>query len=180
MRRGTVLSTGSGPKPGCDDERQQERGDRVNGSAASGRARARWLAVAALLLGLFLMHGSPASAATGCHGVMSGPSSAPMTQAESMAAPTAVSGHASHQLRWSQAGSTGMAHASGMGGELCLSNPARGGLQLHPPSVLQTALLIAAAVLLPASRLVGLAAPGLRAPPRRGRQLLHQACIART
>lgn len=41
--------------------------------ASGGRARARWLAACALLLGLFLMHGAPASAGTGCHATASGP-----------------------------------------------------------------------------------------------------------
>ncbi|MEU2686591.1 hypothetical protein ABZ654_22460 [Streptomyces hygroscopicus] len=42
----------------------------MSGGAAGRRGIARLVAVCAVLLGLFLMHGAPATAAEGCHGGM--------------------------------------------------------------------------------------------------------------
>ncbi|MGV9625726.1 hypothetical protein ACWDTB_03960, partial [Streptomyces sp. NPDC003487] len=57
---------------------------------ASRRGIARLLAVCAVLFGLFLMHGAPATAAEGCHGAMS-TMAASMTGGHDAAAP-----HATH------------------------------------------------------------------------------------
>src|SRR5690606_18450570 len=42
----------------------------MSGGAAGRRGSARLVAACVLLLGLFLMHGAPATAAEGCHGAM--------------------------------------------------------------------------------------------------------------
>ncbi|WP_405945099.1 hypothetical protein [Streptomyces sp. NBC_00932] len=61
----------------------------MSSGAARGRATARLAAVCAVLFGLFLMHGAPASAAGGCHGSLP---SLPMNAAMSGGTDTAMPG----------------------------------------------------------------------------------------
>ncbi|MGW1868954.1 hypothetical protein ACWCPS_25775 [Streptomyces mauvecolor] len=140
----------------------------------------RLLVLCAVLFGLFLMHGAPATAAEGCHGVMSAPTgmrdglattssaSASSAAAESAAAP--VMTH------------TGVQRASGtaaMGGETCLSTPARDGIP-RPMAALAAVITVMAGLFL-AGRSPAAGPAGRRGPPPPGgRSLLLQVCIART
>ncbi|MER6924743.1 hypothetical protein ABT314_38445, partial [Streptomyces spiralis] len=58
--------------------------DSVRGRAVR-RGIARLLAVCAVLFGLFLMHGAPATAAEGCHGAMSDTAALPLPPMTGMA-----------------------------------------------------------------------------------------------
>ncbi|WP_377267656.1 hypothetical protein [Peterkaempfera sp. SMS 1(5)a] len=154
----------------------------MKGSEARRAARARRLAVCILLLGLFLMHGAPASAATGCHNIMSDPASVAVPPVHPGSTMPTLAG-AGRSLQHSSAASTVTAGPStpGMGGAVCLSTPARGGLPLPAPSPVLVAFLVAVlGALSLASRPLGPSAPGLRAPPSGGRALLLQVCVART
>ncbi|MEV0915746.1 hypothetical protein AB0I93_15960 [Streptomyces sp. NPDC049967] len=144
--------------------------------AGSGQERrrgiARVLALCAVLFGLFLMHGAPATAAGGCHGAMS--ATAPMSEGHDVASMTsALSAAMTH---------TGVQHASGasqMDGAVCVSTPARDRTPL-PSSALVAVVAVLAASLL-ASRPLLLGRTGRRGPPPPGgRGLLLQVCIART
>ncbi|MFG2560746.1 hypothetical protein [Streptomyces sp. NPDC048496] len=146
----------------------------------SERGIARLIAVCAVLLGLFLMHGAPATAAEGCHGAM--PSvTVPMHAVtgpmhDGHAAPTMTSAALPTTAQSAQAARAG--DGSGMHGVQCVSTPA------HERNPLPTAGL-SAAVALPAAWFpAGLrAATGWtrrRGPPAGGRDLLIQVCVART
>ncbi|WP_333740651.1 hypothetical protein [Streptomyces sp. IBSBF 2806] len=144
------------------------------GSGHAGRRDiARLLAVCAVLFGLFLMHGSPASAAEGCHGSMPAPASMP---AGHHASPmTTAHAPATHQpgpaLR--------AAGAAGMPGALCVATPSHERIPLPTPGLLAVAGATVAAAWTPA-RLRAVGGSGLRGPPAGGRDHLLQACIART
>ncbi|WP_369390917.1 hypothetical protein AB5J72_27145 [Streptomyces sp. CG1] len=148
---------------------------------ASGTAGARirpavrpWMLVV-VLLGLFLMHGGPAAAEGGCHGVMQdtaamGPP--PAKTSASMAAhpaghPEAAGGRAVVRADG----------ATGMRGALCLATTPRSEIPLPP--VAAAAFVLPAAVLLPWARSAsdGTRRRGL---PTGGRPLLLQVCVART
>ncbi|MEV8128679.1 hypothetical protein AB0P07_32300 [Streptomyces sp. NPDC085944] len=133
--------------------------------AGSGQQRrrglARLLALCAVLFGLFLMHGAPATAAEGCHGAMSAPAG--------MHTATAPMAH------------PGVQQASGaavMDGTTCVSTPARDETRLTAPGLLAVVAVLAALFL------AGRLAPGRTRrrgpPPPGGRSLLFQVCIART
>ncbi|MFD5583629.1 hypothetical protein ACFWII_07475 [Streptomyces sp. NPDC127063] len=142
---------------------------------ASRRGIARLLAVCAVLFGLFLMHGAPATAAEGCHGAMS-TMAASMTGGHDAAAP-----HATHAPGAHGAGpAVRAADASGMAGALCVSTPAHERTHLPAPGLLG---LAGAAVFAPwvLGRLRAAAGgTGRRGPPGGGRDLLLQVCTART
>ncbi|WP_307811564.1 hypothetical protein [Streptomyces fildesensis] len=142
---------------------------------APRRGIARLLALCAVLFGLFLMHGAPATAAEGCHGAMS--ATAPMPEGHGVtAAGSAPSPAMPH------AGAQNAQHASGAsqrGGAMCVSTPARDRTPL-PSSGLVAAFVVLAASIL-ASRPLILGRIGRRGPPLPGgRNLLLQVCIART
>ncbi|MFE7326920.1 hypothetical protein ACFU8W_18340 [Streptomyces sp. NPDC057565] len=139
----------------------------------SERGSARLVAVCAVLLGLFLMHGAPATAAEGCHGAM--PSvTVPMHDGHS--APTMTSTAPPATAQSAQAARAG--DGSAMHGVQCVSTPA------HERNPLPTAGLYAAGALPAAWFPAGLrAATGWtrrRGPPAGGRDLLIQVCVART
>ncbi|MEU0832638.1 hypothetical protein [Streptomyces sp. NPDC005969] len=139
----------------------------------SERGSARLIAVCAVLLGLFLMHGAPATAAEGCHGAM--PAVTVPTHG-GHAAPTMTSAALPATAQSAQAARAG--DGSQMHGVQCVSTPA------HKRNPLPTTGLYAA-VALPAAWLpAGLpAAAGWtrrRGPPAGGRDLLIQVCVART
>ncbi|MER5688398.1 hypothetical protein [Streptomyces sp. NPDC002205] len=151
--------------------------------AGTGQTRrrgiARLLALCAVLLGLFLMHGAPATAAEGCHGVMS---AAPMpaghdTAAMASAARATVmpaSSPVMTQARAQQASS-----ASAMDGAMCVSTPARDRIPLPTGGQLAVIAVLAASFL--AGRPPALGRTGRRGPPPPGgRSLLLTVCIART
>lgn len=142
-------------------------------SETSTRGVARLLAVCAVLLGLFLMHGAPASAADGCHGTM--PQAAPMagghdhTTMNSSPTPDASGDHPTVQA----------APPTGMSGALCVATPAPERMPLPPPGLLAVAVMAVLAAAL-GGRLWAGASIRRRGPPGGGRDLLLRACIART
>ncbi|MFE9868930.1 hypothetical protein ACFYPZ_41020 [Streptomyces sp. NPDC005506] len=139
-----------------------------------GRRRdiARLLALCAVLLGLFLMHGAPANAAEGCHGPMSAPAALSAEHAGTAMASTPSSGmtHAAAQ----QASTM-----STMGGAMCVSTPPRDFTTL--PGIGLMAVVAVLAVLAVVGRPMALGHTGRRGPPTPGgRSLLLHVCIART
>ncbi|MET8170191.1 hypothetical protein ABZT34_39175 [Streptomyces sp. NPDC005329] len=142
----------------------------MTGGQAGTRGAARLLMVCALLLGLFLMHGSPASAAEGCHGVVSpSPAMAGHDHAAfNQAVPTAGHGRAA------------LAALTPTSGAQCVSTPAPERITVPTPGLVAIAALSAlAAALLGRMRAAG-GRIGRRGPPDGGRDLLLRACIART
>lgn len=141
---------------------------------ARRRAVARLLAVCAVLLGLFLMHGAPATAASGCHGAM--PVSAPVEHAGQTA-----DGH--H-------GDTAMAAAGSLApqvapqgvsaghGAQCVATPTRDRLLL-PVWALVVVAVVVFSVGVPAGRRWAAGETGWRGPPSGGRELLLRVCVAR-
>ncbi|OLZ64439.1 hypothetical protein AV521_35825 [Streptomyces sp. IMTB 2501] len=147
-----------------------------------------------VLLGLFLMHGGPAAAEDGCHGVMQGtaamgakgspPARTPATThgaspaATTATTPAAMAAHpAGHP---EAAGGKAVVRAdgtTGMRGSLCLATTPRS--EIPPPPIAATVFVLPAAVLLPWARS---ASDGTRrrGPPAGGRPLLLQVCVTRT
>lgn len=147
----------------------------MNSAQADRRGLARLLSVCAVLCGLFLMHGAPATAAEGCHGAMSAVAHAPMTgghdAAGMLSAPPAAHGSAPAMRA---------AGLPGMSGTLCVSTPAheRSPLPAPGPSAVAGAAVL---VLWGQARLRAAAGgTGRRGPPPGGRELLLQVCVART
>lgn len=152
--------------------------------AGTGQARrrgiARLLALGAVLLGLFLMHGAPATAAEGCHGAMS--TAAPMPEGHGSAAMTstlpAVVMSATSAVALPP-GAERMSGTSAMDGTMCVSTPARHRMPLPLGGLVAVVAVLAASIF--ASRPVALGRTGRRGPPPPGgRILLLQVCIART
>ena len=125
---------------------------------------ARLLSLCAILLGLFLMHGSPAAAVDGCHG-----------RAASDGHPSAP---ASTESARTQPGTLRAADDMSGHGTLCVATPAeqRIPLPVAPLTVLFALAALAAWAVHRAWRPGG---TGRRGPPG-GRGLLLQVCIART
>ncbi|MGW7261612.1 hypothetical protein [Streptomyces sp. NPDC054834] len=140
---------------------------------AGRRGIARLLAVCAVLFGLFLMHGSPASAAEGCHGAMPAPAPMPVGHDAS----PMVTAHA--PARHHPGPALQAAGTAGMPGTLCVATPAHERTLLSAPGLLAVAAVTVVAAWTPA-RLRALGGSGLRGPPASGRDHLLQACIART
>lgn len=144
--------------------------------AVTGRVHSRGivrlLVLCAVLLGLFLMHGAPATAAEGCHGTMS---AAPMPAGHDAA--VAASGHSvpmAHPGGNQQAGASPTAH-----GAMCVSTPARDRTQLPIGGMASVVAVLTAISLAGRPRILG--RTGRRGPPPTpGRSLLLQVCIART
>ncbi|MEU2672995.1 hypothetical protein ABZ622_29880 [Streptomyces sp. NPDC007164] len=136
-----------------------------------GRTRApgtsRLLVLCAVLLGLFLMHGAPASAADGCHDAM----------AVTASAPGSVPVSAGHFAERGEHGPVRASDAmSAMNGESCVFTHARD--RVLP---LLTALgLVLLAVPVLTGRRTAVRGPARRGPPFAGRELLLQVCVART
>ena len=136
------------------------------------------LAVLAVLVGMFLMHGAPTSATGDCHGAMSVtvPAAQPTATQPMAAAPVAGGTLAGRAVLVQRESATGMGAMSG----LCLSTGTRDHLDASPASLVAlTAVVLFAAVLG-----AGVLRPGTRArrrgPPGSGRQILLRVCIART
>ncbi len=155
----------------------------------TGRTATRWAVLCALLLGLFLMHGSPASA-TGCHpaqpprmvGMVNTAATAGMTSAAEMARAAGTAGtarttaHAAHRPGARHpAVSTSLPHGSSA--SACVSTPARDRLSLPAPG---SALAAAPPRLPSAGPPCSGAERGGRAPPGGGRELLLLVCVARS
>ncbi|MFF2409801.1 hypothetical protein [Streptomyces sp. NPDC058092] len=127
----------------------------------------RLLVLCAVLCGLFLMHGSPASAAEGCHGGMAVTSEPPMSM-------TAGAGHTA--VPEEQGIPRTDSAVTGMNGESCVSTHARDRLL---PLLMALGLVILAVWVLGRLR-PAVRGPARRGPPFAGRELLLQVCVART
>lgn len=152
-----------------------------------GRALARLLTACAVLLGLFLMHGAPASAATDCHAAVQEPHGAVPAEHEPHGAVPAE--HAAHGEPGAAAGTAPVASPSavhmdaqartGGHGTQCVATAPRDRLPL--PTI--WLLASAAAFVLVGWALVRLRAAaggtGRRGPPGCGRDLLLRKCVAR-
>ncbi|MEU4037295.1 hypothetical protein [Streptomyces collinus] len=132
---------------------------------------ARLWAVSALLLGLFLMHGAPATAAGGCHGAMGmsvtvdGRHSVPAMSERTMSSrPDAARPRA--------------ASGANPRGTLCVAVPAPGDIPVPVTPLVGVAALAALAAW--ALRWAWDPAGTRRRGPPGGRRLLLQVCIART
>ncbi|MFD8599017.1 hypothetical protein ACFV1L_28845 [Kitasatospora sp. NPDC059646] len=137
-----------------------ERSGRTTGPA--GRTVARWAVLCALLLGLFLMHGSPASAA-GCH------------RPEGTSPVTAHSGaHADERGGRVSAAAPG---AHGRSSVDCVSTQARDRSPLAGPSAAAPWSHPQPPALTGPLRTGG--AESGRSPPDGGRELLTRVCVAR-
>lgn len=137
---------------------------------AGSRGVARLLALCAVLFGLFLMHGAPATAAEGCHSAMS--ATAPMPDRHDVTAVTSA-------LSMTHTGAQHASSASQMDGTMCVSTPARDRTPLPSADPMAVVALLAASLL--AGRPLILGRTGRRGPPPPGgRNLLLQVCIART
>jgi hypothetical protein len=152
---------------------EEGRGQNVGSGQVGRRGIARLLAVCAVLFGLFLMHGSPASAAEGCHGSM--PAPAPMTAGHDASPMTTAHARAAHH----PGPALQAARAAGMPGALCVATPAHERIPLPAPGLLAVAAVTVPAAWTPA-RLWALGGCGRHGPPAGGRDHLLQACIART
>lgn len=142
------------------------------GERAGRRGIARLLALCAVLFGLFLMHGSPASAAEGCHGSMP----APLTAGHEASPMTTAHAPATHHPGPAVVQAAGTA---GMPGAQCVATPAHEWIPLPAPGLLAVAAITVPAAWTPA-RPGAPGGNGLRGPPAGGRDHLLQACIART
>jgi hypothetical protein len=134
----------------------------------SRRQLARLLTACAVLVGLFLMHGAPATAAEGCHGAMPVPASAHAmadTALPTMALPTAPA-HATQ--------------GSPSHGTQCVSTAGRDRTPLPTGGLLAVIAVVALAAYWLTARPVGRDEARRRGPPGAGRGLLLQVCVART
>lgn len=149
----------------------------------------RLLAICALLLAVFAMHGP--AAATGCHGTMpvtdamaatgTVPLSSTMPGAMPVTGPLAASAqYAGGPAATAPRPAAVRAASLGGAGASCVSTLLRGTASLHqlPSLVWVLTLLAAAAAVRPGPP--GAAGTRRRGPPGAGRELLLQACIART
>ncbi|MFF7580549.1 hypothetical protein ACFZBE_37170 [Streptomyces sp. NPDC008061] len=148
----------------------------MDSTQAGRQGIARLLAVCAVLLGLFFMHGAPATAAEGCHGTMTASAASPMTGGHDATMMTTVHAPASH----GPGPAVRAADASGMPGALCVSTPAHERIPLPAPAMVG----VAGAAVLALWSLLRLGAAfggtGRRGPPEGGRDLLLKVCTART
>jgi hypothetical protein len=156
------------------------------------RGFARLLMVCAVLAGLFLMHGSPAAAAEGCHGALPAAlpgAAAPMSMSMSISmsmgeGTTAAAARADSSPATPQpgtalaapavhAGAPSMAH-----GAMCVSTPARARFLLPAHTLLVAVAVLAVTAL--GGRAAGRARARRGQPPPGGRSLLLQVGVART
>ncbi len=131
---------------------------------------ARLAVLCTVLFGLLLMHGGPATAVGGCHDLMS--ASAPMGTASAMTVRGTVHPEASARAAVMRADAT-------MGGSLCVSALPRDGVLLPVQSQLGM-LVLGGCVPLGPGWAGALRDTRRRGPPRAGRNLLLQVCVART
>ncbi|MGW1258796.1 hypothetical protein ACWD5Q_27335 [Streptomyces sp. NPDC002513] len=147
----------------------------MDGAQAGRRGITLLPAVCAVLFGLFLMHGAPATATEGCHGAMPAMAASPPAGGHGAAATTAAAPPA-HGF----APAVRAAGTSGMPGALCVSTPAHDRTPLPAPGPLAVAGAAGLALWTPARLRAAADGTGRRGPPARGRDLLLQVCIART
>ncbi len=127
----------------------------------------RLLVLCAVLLGLFLMHGAPTSAADGCHDAMAVTASAPGSM-------QASAGH--FAVRGEHGPARALDTMSAMNGESCVFTHARD--RVLP--LLMALGLVLLAVRALTGRRAAVRGPARRGPPFAGRELLLQVCVART
>ncbi|WP_406200977.1 hypothetical protein OH807_20700 [Kitasatospora sp. NBC_01560] len=146
----------------------------AGGRQSGGRAGARLLTLCALLAGLFLMHGSPTSAA-GCHEPAATAAPAATT---APGASAGAHGHHDGPAAAPALAGPGSARDAGRPAASCVSNRDRDGAALPAPgpAAATPAAVLPAAPAGPHRR----SADGPRAPPQAGRQLLLLVCVART
>ncbi|KUN09208.1 hypothetical protein AQI95_05005 [Streptomyces yokosukanensis] len=142
---------------------------------AGRRDIARLLAVCAVLIGVFLMHGAPATAAEGCHDATPAMAAAPAAHGHH-AAPIPAAASPVH----ASGPAVGAAAATGTAGTLCVSTPAHERFPLPAPGLLAVAGAGALALWVSARLRAAADGTGRRGPPARGRDLLLQVCVART
>ncbi len=150
----------------------------VNSRADTELRVSRWLAVCALVLGLFAMHGLPAAAGTGCHDDPTVTMTDPAPVAQPMA-PVAAPMTPQQQRAGAMASSPSSPHSTGGS---CVSTPPRIPSGLPGPSLLGVAGLLAA-LLVTAGAQAGIPwwrARRRRGPPVAGIVLLTQVCVSRT
>lgn len=137
------------------------------------RGPARLLAVCAVLLGVFLMHGAPAVAAGGCSGDPAVSSAAHHgdATARAMAAAHAAMAHPDASGVWAVSGAGGH-------GAQCVARSAPDRLPVSEPALV-TAVALALLTAWCLYRVFGWGRRRHRGPPG-GRQLLLQVCVART
>ncbi|MFJ1622139.1 hypothetical protein ACIODX_17510 [Streptomyces sp. NPDC088190] len=136
-----------------------------------GRTRtpglSRLLVLCAVLSGLFLMHGAPASAAEGCHDAT----------AMTAAAPGSMTTTAEHSaVRGEHGPAFAAAAGSAMDGESCVFTHARDRVL---PLLMALGLVLLAVRQLAGHR-TAVRGPARRGPPFAGRELLLRVCVART
>ncbi|WP_438290888.1 hypothetical protein [Streptomyces sp. HUAS TT7] len=137
---------------------------------ARGPGVSRLLVLCAVLFGLFLMHGAPATAAEGCHGAMSAPTGMHEARAATRTSAEPSVAHSDVQRALG---------TSVMDRETCVSTPARDGKPLPMGGLAAVFTAFAGVFLVCWSAAAGWA--GRRGPPPPGgRSLLLQVCIART
>ena len=127
----------------------------------------RLLVLCAVLLGLFLMHGAPTSAADGCHDAMAVTASAPGPM-------QASAGHLA--VRGEHGPARAVDTMSAMNGESCVFTHARDRVL---PLLMALGLVLLAVPALTGRR-AAVRGPARRGPPFAGRELLLQVCVART
>ncbi|MCQ4081707.1 hypothetical protein NGB36_14090 [Streptomyces sp. RB6PN25] len=132
---------------------------------------ARLLAVCAVLVGLFLMHGAPSGAAGGCHGSMP-VATMPMANMAHMA-PVA---HLSHAVAVHDEQAPRLSPAGVHGGS-CVSTPAHDPV---PVGAAGLSAVVTAAGWAVFGRRPGSGGVRWRGPPMGGRSLLSRVCVART
>jgi hypothetical protein len=135
-----------------------------------GPGIARVTALCAVLFGLFLMHGAPATAADGCHGQMRATLPVHDSRASTMASAHAVSAHP-------DAVEAKPAQDMGTHGALCVAIPAQKQITL-PLAPLVAVIALAVLAVWALRRAWSPGGTGRRGPPG-GRDLLLQVCIAR-
>lgn len=153
----------------------------MSGGAAGRRGLPRLSAVCALLLGLFLMHGAPATAAEGCHGAVPSVAAAHTSDGHAAFAMTPAQMRATAQTRATahSAPAFRAAPSAGMSGERCVSTPAQERNPLPAPALLAAVAALSAEWSSAAWR-AAIGRLRRRGPPTGGRDLLTLVCIART
>ncbi|MFB7715788.1 hypothetical protein, partial [Streptomyces sp. NPDC056105] len=148
----------------------------MNSTHSGRQGIARLSAVCAVVLGLFFMHGAPASAAEGCHGTMPAIVASPMTGGHDATIMTPVHAPAAHD----PGPAVRAAAPPGEPGALCVSTPAHERIPLPAPGMLTLAGTAALALWTLLRLRAAVGGTWRRGPPEGGRDLLMKVCIART
>lgn len=143
---------------------------------------ARLLAVCALLLGLFAMHGLPASAADGCHAQMAAAAVPVMADGADGMAPAPAEHAAAAGHTDGLPGGAQLHHGAEakQGGSLCVSTLGRDRLVLTALDLIAVVALWSATGPAVPRRVAAFLVRRRRGPPMAGRSLLHHVCVART